>query len=330
MLSMHTSWTRPLLVAVLAIWPQSVLEATPRDPHSCTPARLGDVSAAPGEVALPGVSAPDEQNVQRGYIGIVLPRRALEVTAELQLRLKAVHVDLGDQLDPKDPHTLIAELDTVMIEHERKIAEESVNLARLQAGIAEAKANAARELRKIIRELRDRLEASKWEVYESDLQVAIAEAEVRRAETAVEQQVARIQQLNHELACGAIRAPSEEDAPRFYIVAARYRNPGDLVGPGIPIVRLISEESFIRFAVEPPDAAQLKEGDTVQVDVPDLSRTFSARVERIAPEVHAASGRVAIEAGFVAPALPGASKARAPTTVKAGMVVRVHVHCARP
>ena len=267
-----------------------------------------------GAVSEVATSQPPEE---AGYVGVVLPREAVELTARLQLPVKSILVSLDEKVAEG---AQLVELDTVAIEEELEIARQSRKLAQVQTRVAEAQVEAARKAW-------DRLigfaapysplaAASPLEVEEAKVRFLTAWGAEEIANATIYQQKARIEQLRHDLASGKISAPFTG------IVAAVYRNRGDLAGPGVPLLRLISRESFVRFAVEPEETSYLMPGAVVSVKVPTLSVTLPARVERVAPEVDAASGRVVVEAVLEDSAARVSSATR---RVEAGMVVHVYL-----
>jgi len=96
-----------------------------------------------------------------------------------------------------------------------------------------------------------------------------------------------------------------------------------LVGPGIPIVRLVSRECFVRFAVEPNEVDELAQGEMVTVEAPGWSLTVAARIERIAPEVDPVSGMLVVEAALPPVTLPGRPQTTGPGYIRPGTIVRV-------
>ena len=77
------------------------------------------------------------------------------------------------------------------------------------------------------------------------------------------EQAARVRQLETSLSRNEIRAPFDGR------VAERFADAGAVVGPGTPVVRLISAgDLLVRAAVPPEEARRLKAGDPVTVDRP--------------------------------------------------------------
>jgi hypothetical protein len=79
-----------------------------------------------------------------------------------------------------------------------------------------------------------------------------------------------------------------------------YESPGQILGPEARIIRLISDETILRFAVPHADAAAFEVGAALQFTPDGGGRPLTATVKGIAPEVDAAS-MVLIEAGLDAP-----------------------------
>jgi multidrug resistance efflux pump len=111
-----------------------------------------------------------------------------------------------------------------------------------------------------------------------------AEAEVSRVE-------ARIAQLETRLQRSQMRAPFDGT------VAQRYLDPGTIVGPGTPILRLISGDRLLsRFAIPPEEVDSVATGTSVRVEVDHLGLSLVGVVEHLAPEIDAASQLLFVEA----------------------------------
>ena len=101
---------------------------------------------------------------------------------------------------------------------------------------------------------------------------------------------ARIAQLEARLASSRILAPFDGR------VARRYLDAGANAAAGTPVVRLISSQALLsRFAV-PPDRASIPLGAEVRIEIETPRLVLSGSVERVAPEIDAASQMVFVEA----------------------------------
>lgn len=240
--------------------------------------------AAPRPASSPAPSPAPSQERQ-GWLGVVVARASVDVTAESQGRLRAVHVAIGDRVRRGD---LIASLDT-------SLAAQDLEMARSALRGAEAdEKRAADEMAEAIAR-NDRRQKnpdffSKEDLAESALQAKTASSAMEAARARVAEQRARVRQLETSLSRNEIRAPFDGR------VAERFADPGALVGPGTPLVRLISAgDLLVRAAVPPEEARRLAVGTPVVSQVRTLGLEVPGTIQRIAPEVDAASQMVLIE-----------------------------------
>ncbi len=215
-----------------------------------------------------------------------MTRESVDVTAESQGRLRAVHVSIGDRVRRGDP---IATLDTSLAQQDLEIARSSLRGAeadeqRTADELAEAKARNERR-----QQNPDFF--SKEDLAESALQVKTATSAHEASRSRVAEARARVRQLETTLSRNVVRAPFDGR------VAERFADPGALVAAGMPLVRLISAgDLLVRAAVPPEEARQLTVGTPVVSTVRTLGGlTIPGTIQRIAPEVDAASQMVLIE-----------------------------------
>jgi len=98
-----------------------------------------------------------------------------------------------------------------------------------------------------------------------------------------------VSQLGQQTADAEIRAPFDG------IVTARYLDPGAHVTSTTPIVRIISaSDLFVRFAVSVERARALRVGRPVLVT--GGAAPIHGAIEKVAPEIDAASRMVVVEA----------------------------------
>ncbi len=256
--------------------------------------------------SLPQPSAPPLE--REGWLGVVVTRESVDVTAESQGRLQAVHVAIGDRVSRG---AAIATLDTSLAQQDLDIARSSLRGAeadeqRASDEMAEAKAR------------NDRRQAnpdffSKEDLAEASLQAKTASSALEAARSRVAEARGRVRQLETSLSRNQVRAPFDGR------VAERFVDPGALVGPGTPLVRLISAgDLLVRAAVPPEEARRLTVGTPVVSTVRSLSLAVPGTIQRIAPEVDAASQMVLIEV-HLAPTPEMASR------LQTGLVVDVGV-----
>lgn len=211
--------------------------------------------------------------------------KSVDVTAESQGRLLGVHVSIGDQVRRGDR---IATLDT-------SLAAQDLEMARSSLRAAEADERRAADELAEARARNERREAnpdffSKEDLAESALRAKTAAAALEVARSRTAEQQARVRQLQTTLSRNEVRAPFDGQ------VAERFTDPGALVGPGTPVVRLISAgDLLVRAAVPPEEARKLAVSTPVTATVRNLGLRIPGSVQRIAPEVDAASQMVMIE-----------------------------------
>lgn len=257
------------------------------------------VDAAPVLESVPE-SLPEEVRPEC-YLGVVIPRNAVDIAADMEGQLDQVLGDVGQSVDAG---AALARLDTQALEHE---------LAKERAALAIAKANLQRQDLLVDRAQQEysRLEALEGVVSKADLALAdsrITEAEILRRATRAEVQRAEvsIQGLDSRLERSVIRAPFPGT------VASRLLAPGAIVGPGTPILRLIShQERQVRFAV--PASEPLVVGAELRLEVSGQDRELFGSVQSIAPEVDPASRMLFIVAEL----------ANTPDRLATGTAVRV-------
>ena len=240
--------------------------------------------AAPKPVARPApATAPPEE--RKGWLGVVVARESVDVTADSQGRLQAVYVSIGDRVRRGDR---IASLDT-------RIAAQDLEMARSSLKANEADERRATDELSEAQARNDRRQKnpdffSKEDLADAALKAKTAAAALEVARSRTAEQQAKIRQLTTSLSRNEIRAPFDGR------VAARFADAGALVGPGTPVVRLISAgDLMVRAAVPPEEARRLAAGTPVTATVRTLSLPVPGTIQRISPEVDAASQMVLIE-----------------------------------
>jgi len=236
--------------------------------------------AAPASAAASPAPAP-----RPGWIGVVVARESVDVKADSQGRLQTVQVSIGDHVRKGDP---IAILDTSLAAQDLEMARSVLRGAQVD----ERRANdeMAEALARNDRRQKNPDFFSKEDLAQAALQAKTATAAYEVARQRVAEQAARVKQLATSLSRNQIRAPFDGR------VAERFADPGAVVGPGTPVVRLISAgDLLVRAAVPPEEARRLSQGQPVTVTVRTPSLKIPGTIQRIAPEVDAASQMVLIE-----------------------------------
>lgn len=222
-----------------------------------------------------------------GFVGVILSRQAVQIAPKFEGPLASVNVRMGDEVKQGE---VIAVLDTSALRKELAVAEAVV----LAAQSDERKARAELEELKLKLDTAKRIEkyvsAAEIAGIESQYHGGIAKVESSQA-TKLEKQ-ARVRQLQETLSNTELRAPFAG------VVAARYADPGAIVSQTKPVIRLVSDDRFIRFAVPEEHGSAVHVGQEVSAVVDSQKLPGSGVVEKIAPEVDSASGTIFVEASL--------------------------------
>ena len=252
--------------------------------------------ASPGEAteeAAPEASSPSPASAaapvpasrRSGWLGVILSSEAVDVTADSPGRLAAVYVEIGDRVRRGDR---LASLDPRIVAQDLEMARSALRASEADAGRADAELSEARA--RWDRRRKNPEIFSGEDLAESELRVKTATSALEVSRARVAEQRARVRQLETSVGQTDVRAPFDGQ------VAERFADPGALVGPGTPVLRLISGGDLrVRAAVPPDDARALAPGTMVTARVRDLTLEVPGRVERISPGVDTASQMVFVE-----------------------------------
>jgi membrane fusion protein, multidrug efflux system len=215
------------------------------------------------------MTAGFEDRFTGGLAGTVLAADTAEVTFETRGRLVEVSVRPGDRVQPGMP---LAAIEPVDLREQLVSAEAAVQTAR--SGLSKAQTD-LRLARQRPAE-KEKLEASEKEQETARARLLEAEAEMRRLRGQSYRQVQR--------------ARSEG------WVAARLLEPGAIVEPGQPVLRLRSGDRYLlRFGVPPAEAAQWA-GKKIRWRPEGSESSYPAVVARVAAQVDQASQLIFVEA----------------------------------
>lgn len=247
-----------------------------------------------------------ERTGEDGFLGVVVARQSVELSAKFDGTLERLDVQVGDHVKGGTP---IARLDGRSIARDLAMAEAALRVAEAEHDrlVIELQDASARRVRLHgIAELVPREQLTGAESQEdmaaARLRGSVADLAGKRAQT---------DQLKEKVRDVTIVAPFDGT------IAARYVDSGTTVSRSAPIVRMISPASVVvRFAVPEEQAAGVAVGREVTVQVVSAGLTAAGVIETIAPEIDAALRMVVVEARFVA--IAGRTD-----TVPAGAIARV-------
>lgn len=252
-------------------------------------------------VASAGRPAAPADEVEEGFVGLLLSIESLDLAPEFEGRLAEVRVRIGDEVRAGG---VLATLDGTATVQELRRAQAELD----EATATRDKAATELEMAEELYERRTRLEgvfsAEQVRRAEEDRQLARINLEI--AEAGVERSSAVLRQLENRRRQLALVAPFDGT------VSVRYLDPGMTAGPATPVLRVIGDRGlWVRFAVPVQRAGSLSVSQPVSVRTlsPDLA--FRGTIRNISSEVNAASGMIFCEATvsmpdrWTGPALPG-------------------------
>jgi RND family efflux transporter MFP subunit len=170
---------------------------------------------------------------------------------------------------------LLARIETRTLEDARQSAASAVRSAENQLAVARRETERTERL----------VEAGALAARELD----VARNTVTTAEAAVADARSRLASAERSLGDTTIRAPFSG------IVATRSVHTGDIVVPGAEMFRIIDPSSMrLEASVPSEDLSVLRVGATVDFTVRGYDRSFSGRIERIAPQADSTTRQVPI------------------------------------
>jgi HlyD family secretion protein len=239
---------------------------------ACTE-RGGSRSEPTPEPAMPQASRP-ERAADGTEVCILQARVTKDVVAPFKSIVAELMVKLNDGVARGQA---VARLDERPLKEELALARAGLRARHAEVAQAEVAQRAAQAKLNRERAALDRGIVALAQVEEADFELRKAVAAVRAAGAAAGEQQARIAISEARLADTTLHAP---EGGR---VAILYRQPGEPVPEGAPVLRIISnDELFVRLA-SPPER-RLAEGDAIELTLDDTVRA-TAIVRRVAPSI---------------------------------------------
>ncbi|MEW8977857.1 MAG: efflux RND transporter periplasmic adaptor subunit [Symbiobacterium sp.] len=195
--------------------------------------------------------------------GQLEPVLSVTVTAKVPGKVVAVHRQMGDTVAEGD---LLVELDDEDLANQ--LAAARAQLQQAEAQRAEAARQASR-----LEALLEQGAVSQQQAEQIRTQLDLATAQVAAARAQV------------ELASSSYEG-TRITAPADGVIAARYVDPGNMVGSGTPLFQLVDLSTVVVNArVAETAINQVHPGDSVVVSVPALGQTFTGQVEAVSPQI---------------------------------------------
>jgi len=247
-------------------------------------------------------------------LGSFAAKQEADLSVKVSGRLKAVHVDLGSEVQAGD---LLAEIEPRDYQLDLLQAEAALAQARALLGLPLAGDNdeidldqttSVREAKAVYdqavanRQRAHRLQAdgilssSEFDAVEAAYQVALNRyeasiEEVRQRQASVAQRRVGVEIARQQLADASLRAPFSGAVQR------RYVNPGQYVKTGDPVVSLVQVNPLrLRAEVPEKDSMRLRVGQPVSFRVTGTDEARVAVVTRLSPALERGNRMLVVEA----------------------------------
>ncbi|MCA9665049.1 MAG: efflux RND transporter periplasmic adaptor subunit [Myxococcales bacterium] len=238
-----------------------------------------------------GISDPLEGQLRRGFVGVLIARRSVDISALYGGKVAEVMVKLGERVQQGQ---VLAKLDNASVRH--ALAQARASLLQAQANTRQAQLayNAARAGFSRRQKAAAALSAEALALARSKKQLAAAQRLAAGAGVAA--QSAQVGSLKEKMESAIIKADFSGR------VAAVYAQAGALLRPGQPVMRIIDpDDIWVRLAVPNEYMGRVKLGDKLVIKLGDLSRELRGEIKNVAPELEPSSGTLFVEGKIATP-----------------------------
>ena len=273
--------------------------------HQATPVAAADVPNVPVATAAPATLTNDLVLTAE-----FVPYQDVDVMAKVAGYVKNIRVDIGDHVRQGD---LLATLEVPELQDEMGKAIAGVSAAqaniltaegavkRAEAGAAIAHLSYQRILDVSTKNAglvpRQEVDVAQSHDLEASAQLASAQSELRAAKEGLTEATSERSRTEAMLAYATIRAPFTG------VVTKRYANTGSMIQAGtasqtqaMPIVQLAQNDLLrLIFPVPVNDAAQIRNGQQVSVNVVTLGKTFPGTITRYADTLQTSTRTMSTE-----------------------------------
>ena len=255
-------------------------------------------SAGDSEDLAEPIEAPQQPRLDEriddkpGFLAALTPRQSPDLTAPFTSASVALAVKLGDSVTQGQ---VLARLDDRELRAELDAARAQLRTA--QAAIVQAEVD--RRGAEIVLKREKGAEAAgvgaKADLVTATQAVAKAAAAITVTRATADERASRITQLQAHLAEMTLTAPI---AGR---VALIYPQDGARVEEGRPVIRVISGDVYVKFAIPADKVGSVKPGDLVDVKLDRRADLLSAKVGHVAPELDAVAQMIIADADLLNP-----------------------------
>lgn len=236
----------------------------------------------------PRDAAPVVDAAPPAFTGVLTAAESVDIASRVAGLIASVNVGVGDKVEAGQA---IVEMDPAQLKEELRGAEAALSAA------AAASKQASVDVEDARRKLRLETKAvaagvsPTQNLEEARLAVKRAEASLQRARSAQAAEAARAQTARDHVGNASLRAPFAGT------VAMRYRDAGNRVEAGAPIVRIVGHGSMrLRFAIPPQLAKDMPVGTRVSATVTTVEKPIAATIKQVSPTIDPPSGMIIVEA----------------------------------
>ena len=222
------------------------------------------------------------------FIGVVSAGQTANIAPRVAGLLSKVLVGPGDQVELDQ---VVAEMDPVQMQEELSAAKAARDAA--ASAVTKAVVDVDDANRKLAVETNavEKGISPTQNLDEARLNVRRARATARQLRPSLAVEVARVKTVEANVTDTRLRAPFAGT------IAQRYRDAGNRVEAGQPIVKIAGHGSMrLLFAVSPADASSVPLGTRVTAEIATVQRPVIAIVKQVPPGVDAATGMLLIQA----------------------------------
>lgn len=269
---------------------------------ACNVERAPEVTAPPPQVErTPRDAGTVDDAPQSVFVGVLTAAESVDIAPRVAGIVSKVYVGPGDVVTEGQP---IADMDPAQMREELRAAEAALNAAgadvrRASVDVEDARRKLAVEQRGLEQGI-----SPAQNVEEAKLGVKRAQAAVESARSAQAAAAARAQTARDHVKDTTLRSPFAGT------IATKYRDAGNRIDAGQPIVKIVGHGSMrLRFAVPPQLTRITQVGTKVVATVDTVADPVSGVVKQVSPSLDPASGMIIVEAelleGLTAELRPG-------------------------